>query len=98
MKPFRHSRDSANIAYYGEDAPQSPDRIWAEVMRSDFRYVPDGDGHRRAIPKPRPDFYFTVYRGTAANEVARFTYTPRSRPRPGALPARTVARLVRARL
>lgn len=90
--PFEHTGDSANIAYYGERAPQSPTRLWCEVLRSDLVRV-NGELVRKRVP----DFYVTVYRGTTANRIAEFTYTPRS-PSNGALSARTVARLVREHL
>ena len=94
MRPFVHSGDSANIAYYGEDRPDAPDRVWATVLRSDLYRHASGEMRTRRIP----DFSVTVYRGTTANKVAEISYTPRTRPGPGALPARTVARLVREAL
>jgi hypothetical protein len=95
MRPLEHTSDSANIAYYRErGAKPSDPYVWVEVLRSGIEKV---DGEWRS--KARPDFYVTVRRinGTASytNPLTAFTYTPKSRPTHGALPARTVTRIVR---
>ncbi len=94
-RPMEHAGDSANIAYYRErGAKPRESYVWADVLRSDVERTADGEYRRKA----RPDFYVTVYRAGAGEPLAKMTYTPLNRPGPGALPARTVARLVRQAL
>lgn len=90
LRPFEHTGDSANIAYYTERG--SDGRSWAEVLRNDL----SGSGGvltRRRLPV----FRVTVWR-TGTGPVASFTYAPKTKPAPGPLPGRTVTRLIRAEL
>lgn len=83
FRPLAHTGDSANIAWY-----YTADRqIQAEVLRSD----------RFPHEQPRPTRFYVTVRDNARTpiEVGRFTYEPKSKPRPGRLPDRTVNRLVR---
>ncbi len=92
VRPMEHTSDSANIAYYRErGAKPGEPYVWANVLRSDIVRVSKGEYARKA----RPDFYVTVYRTGAGEPLAKLTYAPKSRPAAGALPARTVTRLVR---
>ena len=83
LAPLEHIGDSANLAFY---APRGrpPGYIWAEVCRDDYR---------RTVPA-----FSVSVRADGTGEIARFTYEPRTRPAGGPLPARTVTRLIRARL
>lgn len=83
---MRHTGDSANIAYYGDQRKDSG--LWCEVLRSDFRFV-NGKAETLLVPK----FHVTLYR--QGEEVLNTTYEPKTKPTPGALPARTVTRILR---
>lgn len=88
IRPLVHAGDSANIASYAERGQEGA-YVWAEVLRDD---IVRRDG--KLVRRPVPHFGLTVYR-YGVGEIARKTYKPNTRPRPGPLPDRTVTRLVR---
>lgn len=101
VAPMRHLSDSANIARYREHTASatSSGYVWCEVLRElpIAPKLPDGSRDWEAVRDQLPTFRFTIVR-QGVGEIARLTYRPRRRPRPGALPARTVTRLVRQAL
>lgn len=86
-RPFEHTGDSANIAFYRETGDEQG--LWCEVLRSGLRFE-NGRARQKAIP----DFYVIV-RETRTGILGEFKYTPKSRPRDGRLSNRTVTRIVR---
>lgn len=96
MRDMIHTRDSANIAYYAEDAIRA-DRVYCEVLRSDHYWT--GSGKRRVLHhRERPVFHISIYRDSVRGEVAKRRYVPRKPVPPGPLPCKTVTDLVRRAL
>lgn len=96
LRPLRHSGTTANLDYYGEDAPSAPGRVWCDVMTNAFDYERSPGGELKVTAKRVPDYRVTVY-VQGRGQVAQVVYEPRRRVA-GPLPTRTVARLVREAL
>ena len=100
IPPLRHTGNSANIAFYGP-VPEAaaPLYLYAEVLRTDtdWRAPRRGDGTRPPLRRPRFSIVLKWWPTGGAKRMSEieFTYTPKTKPRPGPLPAVTVTRLIR---
>lgn len=87
---LQYTSNSANIAFY--KVTNSLDYI--EVLRHD-----DLSYHKFNRPPKPTSFHITICHFTGNGRVEQtFKYIPKTKPRPGNLPVRTVTRLVNAHL
>lgn len=96
IAPMIHTSDSANIAFYRERGGATKGYVFCEVTRYDLLPPKGPDGLRNWKGwHPLPTFGVTVYRQGVGVIVQHYRYEPKTRPRPGRLPDRTVTQLVR---